>query len=491
MFGIFAKRPCEEAECIVRYVEDTMSGKAVSGPSVKYPLHNRVLNAFQKLLDNEGKMSKAAKKILEIVSSLSSFDVGMSNISYQLMDFAGEMATLSESNLAIVEQTTASMSQVNQSIDITSQTLGNLAEESQSLVKKNDESIMLLKEVQSLKENVVRDTDIMNDKIQQLVDLSTEVGKIVDSVQAIAEQTNLLALNAAIEAARAGENGRGFAVVAQEIRKLADDTKQNLNGMKQFVSRIHTAAYDGKESLGRTLTSTGQMSEKIETVSRTVGKNVEMLEIVLKDVTEINVTMDGIRQSANEIDQAMTSSSSDAEKLSYMTQSIHKDATESVEFAKQISKIDDELSVIVSEMFEGLNSSSHAVKNQEFLDVIGNARKSHEKWLEVLKKIVSEMRIYPLQTNSKKCSFGHFYHAINLDHTELAEGWNKIDKVHNEFHVIGEKVMDSVRKNDRNIAEKYLDDAVKLSKQMINILDVVENKTIQLLQKGIQSIWMM
>jgi Methyl-accepting chemotaxis protein len=485
MFGITVKRPCEEAECIVRYVEDTMAGKIISGPSVKYPLHNRVLNAFQKLLDNEGRMSKAAKKILDIVSSLSSFDVGMSHISYQLMDFAGEMATLSESNLAIVQQTTASMSQVNQSIDITSQTLSKLAEESQSLTQKNDESIKLLKQVQALKENVVQDTDIMNGKIQQLVDLATEVGKIVDSVQAIADQTNLLALNAAIEAARAGENGRGFAVVAQEIRKLADDTKHNLNGMKQFVGRIHTAANDGKESLGRTLNSTGQMSEKIETVSLTVGKNVEMLGIVLKDVAEINVSMDGIRQSANEIDQAMAASGSDAEKLSYMTQSIHKDATESVEFARQISTIDDELSEIVNEMFDGLNSSSHAVKNQEFLDVIGNARESHVKWLKSLNKIVTEMRLYPIQTNSKKCAFGHFYHAINVNHSELAEDWEKIDKIHDEFHAIGDKVVASVKNSDKNSAENFLKEAITLSGKMMDILEVVENKTLQLFQKGI------
>jgi hypothetical protein len=45
-------------------------------------------------------MSEAAKSILEIVSSLSSFDVGMSHISYQLTDFASEMAALSQSNLA-------------------------------------------------------------------------------------------------------------------------------------------------------------------------------------------------------------------------------------------------------------------------------------------------------------------------------------------------------------------------------------------------------
>ncbi len=75
-----------------------------------------------------------------------------------------------------------------------------------------------------------------------------KVNDIVNGVGAIAEQTNLLTLNASIEAARAGENGRGFAVVADEIRKLADDTKKNLEGMKLFVNSIQDAAKDGHKA---------------------------------------------------------------------------------------------------------------------------------------------------------------------------------------------------------------------------------------------------
>jgi len=194
----FRKAPCEEAECIVKYLEDSLKGKIAKSPDIKYPLHIKVLSNFEKLLANEAKMSQSAKQMLDIVSSISSFDVGMSHISYQLMDFAKEMTSLSESNLAVVEETTANMNEVNQSIDITSQTLNDLANESEALTKKNDESINLLDEVQILKENVMQDTGTMSKKIQLLVDLAAEVGKIVDSVQAIAEQTNLLALNAAI-----------------------------------------------------------------------------------------------------------------------------------------------------------------------------------------------------------------------------------------------------------------------------------------------------
>lgn len=484
MFGRNSGKYCGEAELIVKYVEDSLAGREVQAPVVKYPLHTKVLNHFNLLLNNEEIMSKSAREILDILSDLSSFDVGMTHISRQLTVFAGEMDSLSQSNLAIVEETTASMNQVNHSIEVTSQTLSNLAEESSVLSQKNDESISLLLEVQRLKEDVVQDTGVMSKNIQELIELATEVGKVVESVRVIADQTNLLALNAAIEAARAGENGRGFAVVAQEIRKLADDTKKNLDGMEQFVNSIYLAAQNGKESLNRTLTSNEQMSEKIETVSETVARNVELLKSVILNVEEINESMQEIRTATDEINQAMEASSKDAEHLSQMTQNIHKEATQSVEFAQQITSMDDRLSEIVSKMFEGLNRSTHGVTNEEFLVVITKAKDAHLKWVNGLEKIVSQMRSYPIQTNSRKCAFGHFYHAININHPEINEEWKQVDTIHHQFHSMGDKVIEAVKTGQKDEAQQFYGKALDLSKQMLSILSNVESKVKRMTQEG-------
>ena len=223
MFNLFKKaHPCEEAVCILNHVEDRMSGKQTAPVKADYPIHQRMLSQFDRLLSSEKQMAKACQTMLGTVSSLSEFDVRMTHSAYSLTDFAKEMAVLSESNLAIVEEITASMNDVNDTIGHTSAKMQQLSEASQQLITKNDQSMEEIHEINLLKENVVTDTNHMREQIEQLVEMAGRVNEIVNGVAAIAEQTNLLALNASIEAARAGEFGRGFAVVADEIRKLAD-----------------------------------------------------------------------------------------------------------------------------------------------------------------------------------------------------------------------------------------------------------------------------
>ncbi|MCD6363069.1 MAG: hypothetical protein J7M13_03595 [Synergistetes bacterium] len=74
-------------------------------------------------------------------------------------------------------------------------------------------------------ENLQMNTKKVTERARILSKKASVINDVVNTITSITEQTNLLALNAAIEAARTGEAGRGFAVVTEEVRKLAEESK--------------------------------------------------------------------------------------------------------------------------------------------------------------------------------------------------------------------------------------------------------------------------
>lgn len=484
--NFFKKAPCDEALCIIKNVEDRMNGKVTESPKVVYPIHQTLLKTFDKLLTSEEKMGKNSKMMIGLTSELSSFDVQMTYSSNKLIEFSKDMSNISESNLAIVEEITASMSEVNSTINTTSDVMNDLQRSSQDLVQKNDYSMRQINEIESLKTEVSKDAILMSEQIKVLVEMANKVNEIVNGVEAIADQTNLLALNAAVEAARAGEAGRGFAVVADEIRKLADNTKSSLNDMRSFVNNIHEAATRGMTSMENTMNSTNNMHAKLDIIADTSFENVSMLKHTISDVDSITASLRNIKEAATQINHAMDSSTQDAEKLHAMTSIIQEDAIEHAKSAKKISEIDTALSGMVREMVMSLNGGNNALSNEELLHHIHNAKEAHAAWLKTLSRIAEDMTVLPLQTDSNKCKFGHFYHAVNASGTILEEAWQAIDGVHSELHSNGEKVIAAVKDNNQELAQSIYWQTEQLSKDIFTKLDDISTIIEQSTKDGIE-----
>lgn len=168
------------------------------------------------------------------------------------------------------------------------------------------------------------------DLVEGLGARSKEIGSIVETIGAIADQTNLLALNAAIEAARAGEHGRGFAVVSDEVRKLAEQSRDAASTIATLIGHIQADTESAVQSIrkGNNSVSTGAESvketgaafegieEQIRRLSSNIVQSIERMEVVSDSSDMIQVSMEEINNLSKEAEEEAQDVSAAAEEQS-------------------------------------------------------------------------------------------------------------------------------------------------------------------------------
>ncbi len=106
--------------------------------------------------------------------------------------------------------------------------------------------------------------------------------KVIDFITNIAGQTNLLGLNAAIEAARAGEQGRGFAVVAEEVRKLAEQSREATEKIQATLNEMNKAV----EGISKSIETTGAISEEQAASTQEITTNLSRVTKAAEELKE-------------------------------------------------------------------------------------------------------------------------------------------------------------------------------------------------------------
>ena len=215
-----------------------------------------------------------------------------------------------------------------------------------------------MQEVESLRDRNA-ETNAMNGRIQQqmesLASNIANINQIITSIQGITEQTNLLALNASIEAARAGEHGKGFAVVAEEVRKLAEQSKNETDIIKQTVDSI---LVNSKQTVAVIASNAELMQSQNESVQSTevaFKDNSELSNSIASSINELMAKLSDMLEHKNQAIMAIQSISAISEETAASAEQVSASAIDQQAELQKVGESINNMNEISKELQEVVN----------------------------------------------------------------------------------------------------------------------------------------
>ena len=282
-------------------------------------------------------------------------------------DNAMDISSIMQELAASMEEIAATADTISNETHKANQLIVDMADETKSIM--NDVGIMrdnAISMSSTSEKNILAIQGILNDlevTVNTAMEESKNVNKIKDltsDILGIANQTNLLALNASIEAARAGEHGKGFAVVAEEIRVLADNSKNTANGIQELSQIVISAVDKLNETVMKLMgilngqviedySSNAQSGESFKNESETIYNVMkEYLDkaVVIRDVTSsILKGFAEVSASVEEDAKGVSDTAQGTVELSDLMVSVHNATDDS---NRAITELVDSISMFVS-----------------------------------------------------------------------------------------------------------------------------------------------
>lgn len=282
-------------------------------------------------------MTSLKESIFFLAESLESMLAKLDSESKTLMGTVGKIALQVTKSNEGANDTSAAMEELAASMEEVSATTGEInrstertAETIRGIAQNSEKGYIYAKECQERAQRSEQEalqgkssTNTMVENLRQAMQSSIENSKksediagLTTDILGIAEQTNLLALNASIEAARAGEAGKGFSVVAEEIRKLAERSRETANNIQQIsyivIKAVEQLASDSGEMLHFLNKTVLEDYDKFADITQYYREDAIYLGEMLQEFSEktgnlkenIDVLEEGMNEIANAVEES-------------------------------------------------------------------------------------------------------------------------------------------------------------------------------------------
>ena len=414
---------------------------------------------YERLSSGRKQFAELFEKNINAVMQISSLDLTMQYQTDRILDISQQVISATETIFG------NTMGQASSQHEELANTIVDVSGQTDEVYQKIETGQQELTTIKELSEQTIEASKEMQSNMDELFNIINHISSIISGIDNISMQTNLLALNASVEAARAGEAGKGFSVVANEIRELSQETQQLTSGMEDFVKSMKAASQKSIESANGTINSLTSMSDKI--------KNVWALNDESQaHVSQINDSVSSLAAVSQEISSSMTEMQSQLRESSDFMRTVGEDLRKATEPVVDIEKTLDET---VRQMGSMSKDAFYHLENEEFAQYMRSAITSHNTWLGNLKKMVFAQKVMPLQLDSSKCGFGHFYYAITPDIPDIRPIWEGLGPKHQKFHKYGASVINALNNGRYTEAEQIYREAETYSKDLIADMNRILN----------------
>ncbi len=444
--------------------------KAVSElKAADYSKEPELNSMYLRLSNGRRQFAEIFEKNIKVIMQISSLDLTLQHQTEKIMDISKSIERATEAIFGTSSGMSFEAGSSNNQHEELTNTIINVSEDTKEVYRKIESGQEELTSIKELSEQLLVVSKEMKEDMEDLFEIMKRMGEVITGIDTISMQTNLLALNASVEAARAGEAGKGFAVVANEIRELAGETQKMVGNMGDFVENMKNASQKTSKSATNTISALNSMSDRIKNVWELNDQN-------RKAVSDVNESFSSIASVSQEISHSMTEMENQIIGSTDFMRQVSTDLNQAIEPVVNIEKILDET---VKQMGAMTDDAFFRLENKEFAEYMKNAISSHHVWLDNLHKMVRERKVMPLQLDSSKCGFGHFYYSMTPKIPEVLPIWDTLGEKHKRFHQFGASVIRALNSGNYAEAEEIYRKANNYSKDLIadmeKILRYAEN----------------
>lgn len=313
---------------------------------------NQMMSQITKLVEQT---THSAAEVLRTSSELLSASKQTANSAREIAVATEEIANGASSLAIEAEKGNGLTFEIGKQVQQVIQANQEMAQAAYEVEKVSDQGAAYMSELINKTNTTEQMTRSMVEKVNRLKESTSSIKKILDVLNNMTKQTNILSLNATIEAARAGAAGRGFMVVADEIRKLAEQSKQSIDVVGQITETIQkeidetvNVMSDAYPVFKEQIVSVKEADLIFTQVKKQMGGLSERLNTVTRSVQHLE-------ESQNALTEAMSSVSAVSEESSATSEEVASLSNEQLNVSEGLVKLSESLAALSGMLEEALS----------------------------------------------------------------------------------------------------------------------------------------